>query len=153
MRKNQKRVEIKKIEREEKFKRVKAFKNELLNYTYYLERRKILDEKIKLEYYKLSGVSAINPSKMPGSTNELLKNLSKLEIYGKIDNLKNEYNRNEVKLLEIQEVLKKLDENQYQVLSLIYFKKKKIKDICQVLGVENIQKIYRMIDVWLFNIL
>ena len=44
---------------------VRAFKNELRNYTYYCHRITTLDESIEFMYERLGGVRGIDPSKEP----------------------------------------------------------------------------------------
>jgi len=44
---------------------VKAFKNELSNYTFYLHQEETLNNSIEFCFHQLSGVRAIDPSKEP----------------------------------------------------------------------------------------
>lgn len=102
---------------------VRAFKNELRNYTYYLSRIVTLENSIEFLYDRLGGVRGIDPSKeplhaMPNKEMEwkLRDDISKLEAK------KERYEKN---LAEIDQILNLIEEFTRTALKLVYIEGKR----------------------------
>lgn len=102
---------------------VRAFKNELRNYTYYLSRIVTLENSIEFLYDRLGGVRGIDPSKeplhaMPNKEMEwkLRDDISKLEAK------KERYEKN---LAEIDQILNQIEEFTRDALKLVYIEGKR----------------------------
>lgn len=102
---------------------VRAFKNDLRNYTYYLSRIVTLENSIEFLYDRLGGVRGIDPSKeplhaMPNKEMEwkLRDDISKLEAK------KERYEKN---LAEIDQILNQIEEFTRTALKLVYIEGKR----------------------------
>lgn len=112
--------------------KVRAFKNELRNYTYYLNRIVTLDNSIEFCYDRLSNVTGIDPSKEPihGAPNKeyewkLRDDIEKFEHLKKLTQEKIKY---------IDDVLTKMDTEIKWAIICVYIDGKQIINICGNIG-------------------
>lgn len=110
---------------------VRAFKNELRNYTYYLSRIVTLENSIEFLYDRLGGVRGIDPSKeplhaMPNKEMEwkLRDDISKLEAKKK---------RYENHLTEIERILGRMEPTLRWAVIEVYAKNNTIESVARKL--------------------
>ena len=112
---------------------VRAFKNELRNYNYYLHRIATLDESIEFIYDRLGGVRGIDPSKEPLHSPpdkdleyKLRDDISRLEANKKL--LEN-------KIAYIEQILEKMETSLREAVIKVYAQGKPISVVCNDLYV------------------
>lgn len=112
---------------------VRAFKNELRNYNYYLHRVTTLDESIEFIYDRLGGVRGIDPSKEPLHSPpdkdleyKLRDDISRLEANKKL--LEN-------KIAYIEQILGRMETSLREAVIKVYANGKPISIVCNDLYV------------------
>lgn len=103
---------------------VRAFKNELRNYRYYIGRAAELEDAIESLYDRLGGIRGIDPSKepthvLPNKEMEwkIREDITRLDL--KLTNLRN-------KIAEIDEILDRIEEPIRTALKLVYIESNKV---------------------------
>lgn len=103
---------------------VRAFKNELRNYRYYIGRAAELEDAIESLYDRLGGIRGIDPSKepthvLPNKEMEwkIRDDIMRLDL--KLTNLRN-------KIAEIDEILDRIEEPIRTALKLVYIESNKV---------------------------
>lgn len=109
---------------------VKAFKNELRNYRYYVSENDRLKEMIDLAYYQLGGVRGIDPSKEPihSAPNKEFE----WKLRNRISRLEQKKAVYEGILNEIDESLNQMDEVCRRALKLIYAEGKRTDVVADI---------------------
>ena len=102
---------------------VRAFKNELRNYTYYLSRIVTLENSIEFLYDRLGGVRGIDPSKEP--LHVLPNKEMEWKIRDDISKLQAKKERYENNLAEIDQILNLIEEFTRTALKLVYIEGKR----------------------------
>jgi len=108
---------------------VKAFKNELRNYNYYLQRETSLVNSVEFLYDRLGGVRGVDPSKepihaMPNKEMEwkLRDDISKLEA--KLSLLR-------AKIAYIDQILNRMEKEQRQAVKAVFCDSHRMEDECK----------------------
>lgn len=103
---------------------VRAFKNELRNYHYYIGRAAELEDAIESLYDRLGGVRGVDPSKEPAHVLpnkemewKIREDITRLDL--KLTNLRN-------KIAEIDEILGRIEEPIRTALKLVYIESNKV---------------------------
>ena len=103
---------------------VRAFKNELRNYRYYIGRAAELEDAIESLYDRLGGVRGVDPSKEPAHVLpnkemewKIRDDITRLDL--KLTNLRN-------KIAEIDEILGRIEEPIRTALKLVYIESNKV---------------------------
>lgn len=103
---------------------VRAFKNELRNYRYYIGRAAELEDAIESLYDRLGGVRGVDPSKEPAHVLpnkemewKIRDDITRLDL--KLTNLRN-------KIAEINEILGRIEEPIRTALKLVYIESNKV---------------------------
>ena len=107
---------------------VRAFKNELRNYTYYLSRIVSLENSIEFLYDRLGGVRGIDPSKEPLHT--VPNKEMEWKIRDDISKLEKTKERTEAKVMEIDSVLNRIESPLRNAIINIYVVGKQVKNTC-----------------------
>ena len=102
---------------------VRAFKNELRNYTYYLSRIVTLENSIEFLYDRLGGVRGIDPSKEP--LHAMPNKEMEWKIRDDISKLQAKKERYENNLAEIDQILNLIEEFTRTALKLVYIEGKR----------------------------
>ena len=103
---------------------VRAFKNELRNYRYYIGRAAELEDAIESLYDRLGGVRGVDPSKEPAHVLpnkemewKIRDDITRLDL--KLTNLRS-------KIAEIDEILGRIEEPLRTALKLVYIESNKV---------------------------
>jgi len=99
---------------------VKAFKNELRNYTYYCSRVVSLQNSIEYTYEKLGGVRGIDPSKEP--THAMPNKNLEYKLRDDIERYEAKLKRYKEKVEDINETLGRMEEAVREALIMVYVK-------------------------------
>lgn len=99
---------------------VKAFKNELKNFKYYKNKIIELTDEIDNIYYSLSGLSSKPFGANVGSTNQQLKELNRLNAFGKAEMLKSKRELYKSLIVSIEQTLEAMDSNMRSVCIKVY---------------------------------
>lgn len=102
---------------------VRAFKNELRNYTYYLSRIVTLENSIEFLYDRLGGVRGIDPSKEP--LHAIPNKEMEWKLRDDISKLEAKKERYEKNLAEIDQILNQIEEFTRDALKLVYIEGKR----------------------------
>lgn len=97
---------------------VRAFKNELRNYTYYLSRQVTLERAIEFTYDLLGGVRGVDPSREPLHT--MPDPDREWQLRDEIDRYEAELARYRAKSCEIETVLGKMETSLKQAVMAVY---------------------------------
>ncbi len=112
---------------------VEHFKNELRNYEYYKITLNVVNEKLKVVWYELTGVKAIQYDKQPSSPGKKEMTAREINLRKKIDMLEYQKARLENQINYIEDVLGMLDSETRLACLDVYVKKRKIVDVSQEL--------------------
>lgn len=114
---------------------LQAFRNEISNYNFYVEKIIKIKEEIDDRYYELFGVRGVDPSKesLENKNNNAIE-LKRLENIEKFDLFKKE-KEDEIKRLKSQidhilKVLNKMDQLTSQIFISIYINNKSYAETC-----------------------
>ena len=99
---------------------VKAFKNELRNYRYYLKQKEILTDKKDLYFHSLTGMVGKGFDSQGGSTNESVKEEKRLETIDRINELEEKINKLDTKIDAIESVLNKVTKRVRKIMVGVY---------------------------------
>ena len=102
---------------------VRAFKNELRNYTYYCSRIASLEESIEFMYDKLGGVRGIDPSKEPLHTQPSME--FEYMVRDKITDLEKNKALYEAKRDYIDQILGKMETSVREAVISVYVRMEK----------------------------
>jgi len=101
---------------------VRAFKNELRNYNFYLSRIVTLENSIEFCYDRLGGVRGIDPSKEP--THSMPNKELEWQLRDKIESLDAEKRVIETKVKYIESILAKIETSLREVIIAVYCENK-----------------------------
>lgn len=99
---------------------VKAFKNELRNYRYYLKQKGILTDKKDLYFHSLTGMVGKGFDRQGGTTNQSIKEEKRLETIDKINELEEKINKLDSKIDAIESVLNKVNKRERKIMIGVY---------------------------------
>ena len=116
-------------------KEVRAFKNELRNYTYYLSRITTLENSIEWCFERLGGVRGIDPSKEP--THVQPNKELEWKLRNDIEVLEAKKKRMEAKIKEIDQILNLIDLPLQEALIDVYAKGEKCIKIADKLNLSS----------------
>ena len=106
---------------------VKAFKNELRNYTYYCSRIVSLENSIQFCYDRLGGVRGVDPSKEP--THVLPNKDLEYKLRDDIERYETKLRRYRAKLSEIDEILDRIETDVCEAIKRVYIKGEHIEKV------------------------
>lgn len=109
---------------------VKAFKQELENYSYYLEREKKLSGMIDYCYDLLGGVRGVNPAAV--RSNSPVDKEREYRIRDEIAKHEKNRKRNKEKIAEIEETVNLMPEDAKEIVRLKYLKGKTYVQISEI---------------------
>lgn len=124
--------------------RIEAFKNELANYTYYVNMMDVLSERLSVLYYDLEGVKAIRYDKAPSMPNKHLIRERMHKLSNDIERTENEIMRLKAEIMRIENVLAEMDIEYRQAVIDVYIKGKTILEICEDYCLSNAGLHYQM---------
>ena len=107
---------------------VKAFKNELRNYTYYCSRIVSLENSIEYIYDRLGGVRGIDPSKEP--THVMPNKDLEYKLRDDIEKLEAKKKRVESQKQFVDEVLAKIENEFVEAIKKVYIEGLRMDKVC-----------------------
>lgn len=111
--------------------KVKAFKNELRNYNYYLFRVNTLKNSIEFCYDRLGGVRGIDPSKEP--THAIPNKELEYKLRDDIERYEKERKRIQENILYIDTVLNRMEPDIMKAIISVYIYKEQVKKVADTL--------------------
>ena len=110
---------------------VKAFKNELRNYTYYCSRIVTLENSIEYLYDRLGGVRGIDPSKEP--THAMPNKDLEYKIRDDISHLEAKLATYRIKTESVDEILGRMDLEICEAIKKVYVKGDHIEKVARAM--------------------
>lgn len=125
--------------------KVEAFKNEMANYTYYVNMLTKLEEKLDVLYYDLEGVKAVRYDKAPSKANAKMINEKKHFLSKEIEKTENEISRLTIEIMYVEDILAEMDDLEIRKAIIdVYIKGKTILEICDDYSLSNAGLHYQM---------
>ena len=126
---------------------VEAFKNELKNLPYYRQKlREIYDNLDTLEY-EMANVKGVDYSKQMGNPNEYATQLKILSMIEKHEELEQKKNTYLLKVREINDVLKRMEDEDRELVVDVVAHGRKYRDVCEKLGISTSVLHYRINEI------
>lgn len=97
-----------------------AFKNRLKNYTFHLESIEELKEEINVMWYNLAGVKGKGFETIVPNTNQLIKELKRLDTGDKIETLEEQINAHREELNKLDAMLNQINKNDRELIKKKY---------------------------------
>ena len=110
---------------------VRAFKNELRNYTYYCSRIATLENSIEYLYDRLGGVRGIDPSKEP--THAMPNKELEYKLRDDISHLESKLATYTMKKNSVDEILNKMEIDVCDAVKKVYIKGEHIEKIARLM--------------------
>ena len=93
-----------------------AFKNRLRNYTFHLDTINELEEEIKIMWYDLAGVKGVGYEQIVPNTNQLIKELRRLDVGNKIDTLEEQIKAHREEINKLDVMLNQINKNDRELI-------------------------------------
>lgn len=110
---------------------VRAFKNELRNYNYYLNRVVTLKNSIEWCYYRLGGVHGIDPSKEP--THSQPNKELEYKLRDDIEQYRRKLKHTEDRIEEMNEILNSIENELRWAIKCVYVEHKPMRNVAMKL--------------------
>ena len=114
---------------------VRAFKNELRNYNYYLHRIVTLNNSIEYCYERLGGVRGIDPSREP--THSQPNKELEYKLRDDIEVYRAKLKRIEEKIEDIDEILNKIDIDSRKAIKSVYIEGKQMRRVAMEMYISH----------------
>jgi predicted nuclease with TOPRIM domain len=101
-------------------KEAEAFKNRLRNYTFHLESIEELKEEINVMWYGLAGVKGKGFETIVPNTNQLIKELKRLDAGDKIETLEEQIKSHREELNKLDTMLNQINESDRELVKKKY---------------------------------
>ena len=125
-------------------KEINAFKNRLKNYSFHVEKIKELESQVRLIWYDLSGVKGVGYEPIIPNTNQLIKELKRLDMGEKIDFLVAQINSHKKEIEQLDVMLNQIEKEDRELLIKKYINNYTYYDLSKVSYMSVSTLVYRI---------